>query len=120
MSEETETFDAFNSLIDELRSVIKNVENPLDIIEVGATEFVKDLGKLARPYSKIRKSGYTHLVDTFNCKRGKDEIEVGWGKYYGPIVENGSLLAAPQPHLVPTFEKNKDKYYEKMINEIFK
>ena len=54
---------------------MKNVENPTDILEVGAKEFVNDLLKLTKPMSQIRKSGYTHLIDSFAYRVKKDEVE---------------------------------------------
>lgn len=115
-----QAYDGFTSLIDELDSLIKNVEKPTEILEVGAKELVKDLLKLTKPYSKITGNGYTHLVDSFCYEIKGNEIEVGWGKYYGRMVEEGTKLAPPQPHLVPTFERNNDKYYEKMIERIYR
>ena len=40
-----QAYDGFTSLIDELDSLIKNVEKPTEILEVGAKELVKDLLK---------------------------------------------------------------------------
>ena len=60
-----EDSSVFDSLFNELQDIIKNVESPIKILEVGAKEFVNDLLKLTKPYSKISSSDYTHLVDTF-------------------------------------------------------
>ena len=114
-----QNYDVFNSLIDDLSEIITKVKNPIEILEVGAKEFVSDLSKLSRPYSQIKKSGYTHLVDSFDYVIKKKEIEVGWQKYYGRMVEEGTKLTPPQPHLVPTYEKSQNKYYEKMIEKIY-
>ena len=35
-------------------------------LEAGAKEFVDDLLKLPKPISKIRKAGYTHLINCFS------------------------------------------------------
>lgn len=107
--------DSFNSLIEELNGYIRKSKEPIKILEIGAKEFVNDLSKLAKPYSKIKSSGYTHLVDNFCYEIDKTEIKVGWGKYYGRMVEYGTVLIPAQPHLVPLYEKNKEKYYNKMI-----
>lgn len=112
-------YEIFNSLIDDLNEIITKVENPIEILEVGAKEFVSDLSKLSRPYSQIKKSSYTHLVDSFNYEKNEKEVLVCWGKYYGRMVEDGTKLTKAQPHLKPTFEKNKNKYYEKIINKIY-
>lgn len=114
-----QNYEVFNSLIDDLSEIITNIKNPIEILEVGAKEFVNDLSKLSRPYSQIKKSDYTHLVDSFAYVIKDKEIEVGWQKYYGRMVEEGTKLTPPQPHLVPTYEKNQNKYYEKMIEKIY-
>ncbi len=112
-------FKGFEELENELSNLLKNIENPIEILEVGAKEFVHDLLKLTKPYSKIRTSGYTHLVDSFAYEIRDDEIEVGWGKYYGSMVEDGTRMTPSQPHLQPMFERNNEKYYKKMIEKIF-
>ena len=37
---------------------------------------------------------------------------MGWGKYYGRMVEDGSvqMKKGGTPHLVPTWNRNSDKY----------
>ena len=114
-----DTFKGFEELQQELFEIIDNVEDPISILEEGAEEFVNDLLKLPKPYSKIHASGYTHLVDTFCYEKKQNEVVVGWGKYYGRILEDGSVKTKAQPHLAPVFEKNKEKYYQTMINKIF-
>lgn len=114
-------FDGINDLISELSQMMDKTKKTQDILEIGAKEFVKDLLKLPKPISKIRKSGYTHLITVFSYKKlSNGEIEVGWGKYYGRMVEDGTIKANAQPHLKPTFNKNKTKYYSKMINEFYR
>lgn len=94
-------------------------ENALDAIETGAKEFVNDLLKLPKPRSEVKKPGYTHLISTFAKERARGEIKVGWGKYYGPMVERGTKKMAARAHLKPLFEQNKEKYYRKMTEKIF-
>lgn len=115
-----EVYSGFAELTAELQGYISKVQSPTDILEVGAKCFVNDLLKLPKPYSKIRKSGYTHLVDSFTYKKNKDDVEVGWGKYYGRMVEDGTKKTKAQPHLYPLFQKNKEKYYKKMLEQIYK
>ena len=74
-----QNYEVFNSLIDDLSEIITNIKNPIEILEVGAKEFVNDLSKLSRPYSQIKKSDYTHLVDSFAYVIKDNEI--GWAKY---------------------------------------
>ena len=52
-----QNYEVFNSLIDDLSEIITKVKNPIEILEVGAKEFVSDLSKLSRPYSQLKKSG---------------------------------------------------------------
>lgn len=116
-------FDETLELQKQLESIIDNVNNVEDILEVGAKEFVKDLLKLTKPKSKIMKSNYTHLVDSFFYQKSKKyskEVEVGWGKYYGPFVEKGTSRHSAKPHLQPLFNLNKNKYYGLMIEQIYK
>lgn len=113
------SYKAFEDLVEELTHTISKVDNSIEILEIGAKEYVKDLLKLPKPRSKITKTSYTHLVDSF-CYQIKDnEIEVGWGVYWGRMVEEGTIKTKKQPHIKPVFEKNKEKYYKKMIEETF-
>lgn len=114
-------YNGFKELEKEFEGIIAKAEEPEKILEIGVKEFVTDLRKLPKPISKIRKSGYTHLIDTFSYKKNnnRSEIEVGWGKYYGPMVEHGTENMNAKAHLEPCFERNKEKYYNKMIKEIF-
>ena len=41
------------------------------------------------------------------------EIEIGWGKYYGPMVERGTIkMKSSHPHLVPLWNRNSKRYIE--------
>lgn len=119
-------YEGFKELEEELKKYVAKAEQPLKILEVGAKEMVKDLLKLPKPKSKIRKSGYTHLIDTFAYRVTKDDVEVGWGKWYGRIIENGANIKIRnsskkifirRQHLEPVFNKNKEKYYNLMLKE---
>ena len=101
-----------------MQEYIKNIENPTKILLVGAEEFVKDLSKLTKPMSQIKKSGYTHLIDSFTYRVKKDEVEAGCGKYYGPMVEHGTTKMNKQSHLYPLWNKNKEKYYKLMLAKL--
>ena len=93
-------------------------ESVLDTMEKGAKEFVKDLLMLPKPRREIAKAGYTHLIDSFKYKRTDKDIEVGWGKYYGRMVEEGTRKMKSNHHLKPLWEKNKEKYYRIMTKDI--
>lgn len=118
MSSNIYAYDGFKDLSDMLEECIKNVEDITDILEIGAKQFVSDLLKLPKPISKIKKSGYTHLINSFSYRKKDKEIEVGWGKYYGPMLENGTRKMKAQPHMSPLWEKNKEKYYKTMVTKL--
>lgn len=118
MSDKTYGFDGFDELSKIIEKYANETQNVVDVLEDGAKEFVMDLLKLPKPISKIKKAGYTHLINTFSYKRKKDEVETGWGKYYGPIVEKGSIKMIAQPHMYPLWDKNKEKYYRKMLSKL--
>lgn len=118
MNNKTYGYDGFQELSDMLEKYIVNTDNVIDVLEAGAKQFVNDLLKLPKPMSKIRKAGYTHLVNSFSYRKKNNEIEAGWGKYYGPMVENGTVKMNARPHLYPLWEKNKEKYYKTMITKL--
>ena len=112
-------FKGIDELSSELEDYLKGVDNVQDVLEVGADAFTKDLLKLPKPKSRIRKSGYTHLIDSFSFRKSRNkEVEVGWGKYYGRMVEGGTSKMNARPHLKPTWEQNKEKYYTLMLRKL--
>lgn len=118
MSSEIYGYEGFQDLADIIEYYAKGADNFIDVLEVGAKEFVNDLLKLPKPMSKIRKAGYTHLVRSFAYRKKKDEVEVGWGKYYGPMVEHGTKKMDENPHVYPLWDKNKEKYYKTMLTKL--
>ncbi len=118
MSNEFYKYEGFQDLTYILKGYIKEADNIIEVLETGAKEFVNDLLKLPKPISKIRKAGYTHLINTFTYRENKNEIEVGWGKYYGPMVEHGTKNMDENPHIYPLWDKNKEKYYKIMITKL--
>lgn len=112
----------FNSGFDELSSLLaqysESTEKVTSALTEGARAMVEDLKKLPKPKSKIFKPGYTHLVDSFTFRRQAREVEVGWGKYYGPMLERGTITMMPKTHLRPVWEQNKDKYHAIMIKAL--
>jgi hypothetical protein len=105
MSSFSKGFDAFDEIIQE---ALKNVDKAIEVIEDVVIDFVEDVRRLPKPRSEINKVNYTHLLDTITYEKKESSIETGWGKYYGPIVENLS------PHLISTYERNRNKYINKM------
>ena len=116
----------FEEFEKELQKYSAAAENVDQAIEAGASAFTDDLLRLPSPRSGTNKGTYTHLLDCFSYRKNKDSYEVGWGKYYGPILEHGWNGAGPKkdeshsaiPHFYPTWEKNEDKYYKIMINKL--
>lgn len=120
MSSEVYGYEGFQDLANIIEKYAENADNVIDVLEIGAKEFVNDLLKLPRPISKIRRAGYTHLVDSFTYRKNenRNEIEVGWGKYYGPMLEQGTRKMDAHPHLYPVWDKNKGKYYKTMLTKL--
>lgn len=118
MSNEVYGYEGFQDLANIIENYTKESDNVVDVLEAGAKEFVNDSLKLPKPISKIRKAGYTHLVNSFSYRKKEKEVETGWGKYYGPIVENGSVKMNAQPHLYPLWNRNKEKYYKTMLTKL--
>ncbi|MCI5919081.1 MAG: hypothetical protein MRZ75_07160 [Roseburia sp.] len=109
--------DEFQEMIEEY-SKMASEDEVLDVLQTGAEAFVKDLLSLPKPKSNIHAAGYTHIVNTFALQRDVDEIKVGWGKYYGPMLEHGTKYMAARQHLSPLFSINKEKYYKLMIHKL--
>lgn len=118
MINNTYEYDGFQELSDMLKNYIEKTDNVIDVLEFGAKEFVSDLLKLPKPISNIRKAGYTHLINSFAYRKKDKEVEAGWGKYYGPMVENGTEKMDANPHVYPLWDKNKEKYYKTMITKL--
>ena len=109
----------FDDLAKMLKQYEVTEEETMQALEAGAKEFVSDVRKLPKPRSQVRVSGYAHLIDTVTYKRNRNELEVGWGKYYGPMVEHGTMRMKGTPHIKTTFERNKGKYFKTIKNRLF-
>lgn len=110
--------DGLAELEQTFKELMKRADNMMEVLQEGADAFVTDLKKLPSPRSNINKSGYTHLIDTFTSEQEKDQVLVGWGKYYGPIVEAGSVKMRARPHFRPMFKRNAEKYYKLMNDKL--
>lgn len=118
MSSDVNGYDGFQDLANIIEHYAKGAENAMIGIEEGAKQFVNDLLKLPKPISKIRKASYTHLINSFAYRDKKTEIETGWGKYYGPMVEHGTVKMDANPHVYPLWDRNKEKYYKTMLTKL--
>lgn len=108
--------DGFDSLFEQLEKYAGNADNYLDAVESGAEKLVQDIRSLPRPRSQC---SHTHLLDTVSHKIENNEIVVGWGKYYGPMLEHGTKKMRKQMHIRPTFENNREKYYRIIQQKLF-
>lgn len=106
-------------LIEEARKVDK--ENLKQALLAGATELASDANKLPKPISRINSPGYTHLLSSISARMmqgGATGAEVGWGKFYGRMVEKGASKMSPRAHLIPLFERNAKNYYQTIVDKI--
>jgi HK97 gp10 family phage protein len=106
-------------LIEEARKVDK--ENLKQALLAGAAELASDANKLPKPISRINSPGYTHLLSSISARMmqgGATGAEVGWGKFYGRMVEKGTSKMAPRAHLIPLFERNAKNYYQTIVDKI--
>lgn len=113
--------DGITDFLKILGEIDKNTseENIMKALEAGAKEFTEDVKALPQPRSRTNTPGYTHLIDTVTYQKSKGEVVTGWGKYYGPMVENGTVKMQGTPHMEPTYLRNKGRYYKTMQKILF-
>ena len=93
-------------------------QNIADVLMVAGEALSEDVRRLPKP--RRRGAGYTHMLDSVApAQSGKDAVLISWGRYYGKFVEYGTTKMQAQPHLVPTWEQNKDRYYKLMQDKLF-
>ena len=94
-------------------------DNHVSEVLVQAGEaLAEDVHRLPKP--RRRGAGYTHMLDSVTAApSGKDAVLVSWGRYYGKFVEHGTKKMSAQPHLIPEWERNKDRYYKMMQDNLF-
>lgn len=109
--------DNFGDFLDDLDNLEKlgDDETLSELVKTQADALVKDIRSLPKP--KSSRNGITHLLDGVTYTEGKaPNWVIGWGHYYGPMVEGGTKRqkghgATPaQPHMMATYERNRDKY----------
>lgn len=89
-----------------------------DVLMQAGNALAEDVRRLPKP--RRRGAGYTHMLDSVQASpSGKDAVLVSWGQYYGKFVEYGTQKMGAQPHLAPTWEQNKDRYYKLMTDNLF-
>lgn len=119
--------EGFLDLEEELSDYLKALDDQeiSQTLKTGADEFKNDLGKLPKPRSRINTGSHTHILDTFATKQEDTGWLVGWGKYYGPILEHGWKNAGSgktsshgsMAHFYSCFKQNREKYYKDMISK---
>ena len=89
-----------------------------DVLVIAGNALAEDVHRLPKP--RRRGAGYTHMLDSVVATpSGKDAVLVSWGQFYGKFVEYGTKKMDAQPHLIPTWEQNKDRYYKLMTDNLF-
>lgn len=89
-----------------------------EVLMTAGSALAEDVHRLPKP--RRRGAGYTHMLDSVvAAPSGKDAVLVSWGRYYGKFVEHGTKKMGAQPHLIPTWEQNKDRYYKLMTDKLF-
>ena len=92
--------------------------NIAEVLMTAGEALAEDVHRLPKP--RRRGAGYTHMLDSVApAQTGKDAVLVSWGQYYGKFVEYGTKKMGAQPHLIPTWEQNKDRYYKLMQDKLF-
>lgn len=92
--------------------------NIADVLMTAGEALAEDVRRLPKP--RRRGAGYTHMLDSVQASpSGKDAVLVSWGQYYGKFVEYGTKKMGAQPHLIPTWDQNKDRYYKLMTDNLF-
>lgn len=113
------TLDPMEDFLKDLQAYEKAAsdENVAAILLEGGNALAEDVRKLPRPRSNL--SGITHMLDTATAVPKGNTVQVGWGAYYGAFVERGTRKMRAQPHLVPTWTQNQQRYYKLMQDKLF-
>lgn len=88
-----------------------------DVLMVGGEMLAEDVRRLPSP--RTNRTGYTHMLDSVAAEKKGAVVYVGWGRYYGRFVEEGTTKMRAQPHLIPTWDANREKYYKAMNDKLF-
>lgn len=107
----------FEDMLKEYEQAVSD-QNISDVLMIAGEALEDDVHRLPKP--RRRGAGYTHMLDSVQAAPvGKDAVLVSWGQYYGKFVEKGTKKMGAQPHLTPTWEQNKDRYYKLMTDKLF-
>ena len=117
MAASPEGLKLFQDMLKQYEQAVSD-QNISDVLMVAGEALADDVHRLPKP--RRRGAGYTHMLDSVQASpAGKDAVLVTWGQYYGKFVEKGTKKMGAQPHLAPTWEQNKDRYYKMMTDNLF-
>jgi HK97 gp10 family phage protein len=92
--------------------------NVANVLMIAGTALAEDVHRLPKP--RRRGAGYTHMLDSVVATpSGKDAVLVSWGRHYGKFVEYGTKKMSAQPHMIPEWDRNKERYYKMMQDNLF-
>ena len=112
-----EGLELFAAMLEKYEKAVDE-KNITDVLMIAGNALAEDVHRLPKP--RRRGAGYTHMLDSVTAApSGKDAVLVSWGRYYGKFVEHGTKKMGAQPHLIPTWEQNKDRYYKLMQDNLF-
>lgn len=96
-------------------------ENVSAVLMAGAQALADDVHKLPKPRRKVASGGYAHMLDEVTAQAKGAKAQVGWpnDKFYGYFVEIGTKKMPKQPHIGPTWQRNKNRYYSLMAQKLF-
>ena len=92
-------------------------DNIADVLMAGGEALAADVRRLPKP--RRSGGGYTHMLDSVHAMAKGAAVQVGWGQYYGYFVEHGTRKMKAQPHLISTWNQNKDRYVDLMRSKLF-
>lgn len=112
-----EGLELFATMLEKYEKAVDE-KNIVDVLMIAGNALAEDVHRLPKP--RRRGAGYTHMLDSVQAApSGKDAVLVSWGRYYGKFVEYGTKKMGAQPHLISTWDQNKDRYYKLMTDNLF-
>ena len=117
-------FEGFQRLATLLKGYAENANsaNILRAQKAGAEYFCGVMRNRPSPRGRSRD----HMLDSIAYEQDTQQVEtvVGWGKFYGRMVESGhraggwaknTQTVTANPHLKPEFNKQKDQIISRMV-----
>ena len=94
-----------------------NDDHVAEVLMVGGEALAADVRRLPKP--RRTGGGYTHMLDSVHAVADGATVKVGWGQYYGYFVEHGTRKMQAQPHLISSWNQNRDRYVDLMRSKLF-